>query len=95
MQLVWSLIVAWAMVASASPHGPHDRAHHTGISVAPAFHHPLRQRELPATLGPFVAPERAATAIPPASAIVRSVAPSTIVLHRAETTAQARAPPAA
>ena len=95
MQLVWSLIVAWAMVASAAPHGPRDHAHHVGISVAPAFHHPVRQRELPEMLGPFVAPERAAIAIPPAGAIVPSVAIATVVLHRAGSTAQARAPPAA
>lgn len=95
MQLVWSLIVAWAMVASAGPHGPRDHVHHAGVSVAPAFHYPARQRELPEMLGPFVAPERAVAAIPPARPIVRSIAIATIVLHRAEATAHARAPPAA
>jgi hypothetical protein len=95
MQLVWSLIVAWAMVASAGPHGPRDHAHHTGISVAPAFHHPLRQRELPAVLGPFVAPDRAAIVIPPGIAIIRFIATTSIVVDRTATTAHARAPPAA
>jgi hypothetical protein len=95
MQLVWSLIVAWAMVASAAPHGPRDHAHHTGISVAPAFHHPLRQREIPVVLGPFVAPDRTELVAPSAIAIVRSIPPTTIVLSRTESTARARAPPVA
>ena len=95
MQLVWSLIVAWVMVASAAPHGPRDRAHHTGISVAPAFHHPVRQRELPVSLGPFVAPDRIAIEIPPAGQMVRSLLTSELVTQRVETTARARAPPAA
>ncbi|HET9989555.1 MAG TPA: hypothetical protein VFQ65_13580 [Kofleriaceae bacterium] len=95
MQLVWSLIVAWVMVASAAPHGPYDHAHRTGISVAPAFHHPLRQRELPASLGPFVAPDRDAVEIPPAGQTVRSITSSAFILERAESTAHARAPPAA
>ncbi|MEO8549409.1 MAG: hypothetical protein ABI678_05535 [Kofleriaceae bacterium] len=58
MQLVWSLIVAWCMVASAAPHGPRDQVRRSGISVAPAFHHPVRQREMRHHLAPFVAPER-------------------------------------
>jgi len=93
MQLVWSLIVAVVMVTSAAPHGPNDHAHHTGISVAPAFHHPLRQRELPVVLGPFVAPDRTELLTPPEVAIVRSVPTTTIVLDRTESTARARAPP--
>jgi hypothetical protein len=95
VQLVWSLIVAWVMVASAAPHGPHDRAHHRGISVASAFHHPVRQREMPDTIGPFVAPDRAVVEIPPAGLKVRSTVVSAIVTERVETTTRARAPPAA
>jgi len=95
MQLVWSLIVAWVMVASAAPHGPYDHAHHRGISVASAFHHPVRQRELPDSIGPFVAPERAALEAPPAGQMVRSIVVTAIVTDRAETSARARAPPAA
>jgi hypothetical protein len=95
MQLVWSLIVAWAMVASAAPHGPRDHAHHTGISVAPAFHHPLRQRELPVVLGPFVAPDRTELPAPPVFALVQSVPITSIVLERTESIARARAPPVA
>jgi hypothetical protein len=93
MQLVWSLIVAVVMVTSAAPHGPNDHAHHTGISVAPAFHHPVRQRELPVVLGPFVAPDRTELLIAPEFAIVRSVPTTTIVFDRTESTARARAPP--
>jgi hypothetical protein len=95
MQMVWSLIVAWVMVASAAPHGPNDHAHHTGISVAPTFHHPVRQRELPVVLGPFVAPDRTELPTPPLIAIVRIVPVSTIILDRTESTARARAPPVA
>ncbi|HEY6033332.1 MAG TPA: hypothetical protein VIV58_03705 [Kofleriaceae bacterium] len=95
MQLVWSLIVAWVMVASAAPHGPNDHAHHRGISVASAFHHPVRQREMPDSLGPFVVSARVAVEIPPAGQKVRSLVPLALVTDRAETTARARAPPAA
>ncbi|MEP6860433.1 MAG: hypothetical protein ABJE66_07425 [Deltaproteobacteria bacterium] len=95
MQLIWSLIVAWAMVASAAPHGPRDHAHHTGISVAPAFRHPVRQREIPVVLGPFLAPDRTELVSPSAIAIVRSTPPPTIALDRTESTARARAPPVA
>ena len=95
MQLVWSLIVAWATVASAAPHGPRDHAHHRGISVASAFCHPVRQRELPDSIGPFVAPARAVVEIPPASQPVRSIVVTARVTERAETPAHARAPPAA
>lgn len=95
MQLVWSLIVALVMVTSAAPHGPNDHAHHTGISVAPAFHHPVRQRELPAVLGPFVAPDRTELPTPPLIAIARILPISTIILDRTESTARARAPPVA
>jgi hypothetical protein len=95
VQLVWSLIVAWVMVASAAPHGPNDHAHHRGISVASAFHHPVRQREMPDVIGPFVAPARAVERIPPAGLTVRSLAPFALVTARVETTAHARAPPAA
>jgi len=95
MQLVWSLIVAWVMVASAAPHGPYDHAHHSGISVASAFHHPVRQRELPDSIGPFVAPTRAVIEIPPASQPVRSIVVTARVTERVETSAHARAPPEA
>jgi hypothetical protein len=95
VQLVWSLIVAWAMVVSAAPHGPRDHAHHSGISVAPAFHHPLRQRELPVVLGPFVAPDRTELLVQPEIAIVRSLPVTSIVLERSESIARARAPPVA
>jgi hypothetical protein len=95
MQLVWSLIVAWVMVASAAPHGPYDHAHYTGISVAPAFHHPVRQRELPVVLGPFVAPDRTELLTPPATAIARIVPTTAIILDRTASTAHARAPPVA
>src|SRR3569832_2441775 len=66
VQLVWSLIVAWVMVASAAPQNPNDHAHHRGISVASAFHHPVRQRGGPGGGGPGGAPARGGGRGPPA-----------------------------
>lgn len=95
MKLVWSLIVAWCMVASAAPHGPNDRARHTGISIAPAFHHPMRQRELRTSLAPFVAPSR--TVLPTATrAWYFVVTPLAGVIARERVVAPvARGPPVA
>ena len=64
MRVAWSVVVAWCMVVATTTHGTHDDARRAGISAAPAFHHPLRHRDL-STLAPFVAPARVAIVVPP------------------------------
>ncbi|MEO6775388.1 MAG: hypothetical protein ABI467_20665 [Kofleriaceae bacterium] len=92
MQLVWGLIVAWVMVASAPPCRSHE-APHAGISVAPAFQHPVRKRELPTWVGPIVSPARVVVIVPPLVAIVRIEATRSIGGHRGAAASHARAPP--
>lgn len=95
MQLVWSLIVAWCMVASAAPHGPRDQIRRSGISVAPALHHPVRQREMRQHLAPFVAPVRSPLAVPARAWFVVVTPLDGAAIRSRVTTAVARGPPEA
>jgi hypothetical protein len=93
MRVVWSLIVAWCMVAAAAPRGPHDEAHHAGVSKASAYHHPLRHRELRSVLAPFVEPARTELVVPRVATPAASVPVRALVASSIVTAPRARGPP--
>ncbi len=58
MRLAGVWLVAWCMVVSGAPHGPRERVHHTGVTVASALHHSARKRDFRTAQLPFVPPAR-------------------------------------
>ncbi len=95
MRMAWSLVVAWCMVAAATPHGARDLARQTTMVKAPAFHHPMRQRELRSDLAPFVAVARTELLVPaPATSLISE--PGEVQgAERVLRAARARGPPQA